>query len=117
MPKKSKLIWGIVIAFCGLAALMEPQGLIYILICIAMMAGGGLLIFTFARAALAYKKQLECEEEIRKLKLENEKERLRQDKEELARKKWKDENSKRVCPNCGAVVRGHYCEYCDSAIE
>ncbi len=117
--KKTKLIWGIILEVIGVVGICNTAGEsgAYVIVCAAFIAVGLGLIFSYARAAKKYKaedQETQSFEEQQKQNarqhLENEKARLDAEAEKLRA----EANMTVICPHCGARVKGHHCEYCDS---
>lgn len=123
-PKKTKLVWGIVLAAFGLIGLagVGQAGssiTLYIIICIAFMIGGVLLIVLYSREGKQYKMELQeaAERESREQRLADSRLELEQAKVDAELQQMKEEaDAVGSCPACGAVSKGRFCEYCGSRI-
>lgn len=123
-PKKTKLVWGIVLAafgLIGLAGVGQASSSIvaYIILCIVFMGVGALLIVLYSREQKQYNIELQeaAEREAREQRLADSRLELEQAKVDAELQQMKEEaEAVRHCPSCGAVSKGRFCEYCGSRI-
>lgn len=122
-PKKTRLVWGIVLSALGLFGVFNLNNdILFVIVWIICILIGGLLIFLYVSALKKYnllqKEKLNTSIERQKLEsarhsversvLEMEETRI---KEEMGRIRG-ESKAVRICPSCGAANRGEYCEYC-----
>lgn len=124
--KKTKLIWGIILEVIGVVGICNTAGEsgAYVIVCAAFIAVGLGLIVSYTRAVKKYKaedQETQSFEEQQKQNarqhLENEKARLDAEAEKLRAENERlraESNVTVTCPHCGAQVKGHHCDYCDS---
>jgi len=122
-PKKTGLVWGIVLAAIGLSGVSSVnKNAVYVIIWIIFILVGGLLIFLYIQAVRRYNilKQEEFNTRIEGQKLESTRRSVERSVPEREEARIKAETAKikggsrevKVCPSCGGATRGDYCEYC-----